>query len=66
MEKVEEEIFIDSLVEESYRYLGNQLQMLDNKTFFKDYPILDKGENKIKWTGNVKELRIQPRWWTKV
>lgn len=66
LKNIEEEIFIDSFIEESYRYLGNQLQMLDNKTFFKDYPILEKGENNIKWTGNVKEFRIQPRWWTKV
>lgn len=66
LKNVEEEIFIDSLIEESYRYQSNQLQTLDHKTFFKDYPTLDKGENNIKWTGSVKELRIQPRWWTKV
>ena len=63
---VGDEIIIDSQLEESYRIVDGILEDQDHKTKFMDFPILEKGRSDFRWTGNVKEFNIQPRWRTKV
>ncbi|WP_368251338.1 phage tail protein [Enterococcus sp. 2201sp1_2201st1_B8_2201SCRN_220225] len=60
------EILIDSQLEESYRIVDGNLETQDSKTKFLDFPILSTGTNTFRWTENVQEFNIQPRWWTKV
>jgi phage-related protein len=60
------EIIIDSQLEESYRVVDGVLEIQDHKTKFLDFPILSKGVNTFRWSGNVQEFNLQPRWWTKV
>lgn len=63
---VGDEIIIDSKLEESYRIVDGILEDQDHKTKFMDFPILEKGQSNFRWTGNVKEFNIQPRWQTKI
>ncbi|WP_414842134.1 phage tail protein [Enterococcus saccharolyticus] len=60
------EIIIDSQLEESYRVVDGVVEIQDSKTKFLDFPILTKGMNTFRWSGNVQEFNILPRWWTKV
>lgn len=60
------EIIIDSQLEESYRVVDGVLEIQDHKTKFRDFPILSKGMNTFRWSGNVQEFNLQPRWWTKI
>lgn len=60
------EIIIDSQLEESYRVVDGVVEIQDSKTKFLDFPILTKGMNTFRWSGNVQEFSIMPRWWTKV
>lgn len=66
LKNVEGEIIIDSMIEESYKNNNGKIVPQDEKTLFRDYPILDVDRNDINWTGNVKEIKILPRWWTKI
>ena len=63
---VNQEIIIDSQLEESYRVVGSSIEIQDHKTKFRDFPILRVDRNDFRWSGNVREFNIQPRWWTKV
>lgn len=60
------ELIIDSMLEESYRETGSGIVTLDNKTKFKDFPVLPIGEVSIKLEGNATNFKMQPRWWTKI
>ncbi|MGM0124679.1 hypothetical protein IGI37_002073 [Enterococcus sp. AZ194] len=60
------EIIIDSMFQESYRIVDGILESQDKKTKFKNFPALKIGMNEFRWSGNVKEFRIQPRWCTKI
>jgi phage-related protein len=60
------EIIIDSQLQESYRIVNGIIESLDKKTKFKKFPILKPEWNTFRWTGNVKEFKMQPRWWTKI
>jgi phage-related protein len=66
LKDVEGEITIDSMIEESYKESDGIIALQNEKTLFKDYPLLNTDKNEIKWTGNVKEVKIMPRWWTKI
>ncbi|GGD05079.1 phage tail protein [Enterococcus wangshanyuanii] len=63
---VDEEILIDSAIEESYKKVKGEIVPQDEKTLFRDYPLLNTGRNKISWTGDVQKIQIMPRWWTKI
>ena len=63
---IDNEIIIDSQIEESYRLVDGILESQDSKTKFIDFPILPTGWTTIKWQGNVKKFNLMPRWWTKV
>lgn len=63
---VNSEIIIDSYLEESYRVTDETIESQDNKTKFLDFPELAKGFNNIRWSGDVQEFNLLPRWWTKV
>ena len=60
------EILIDTNLEESYRIVDGVLEIQDHKTKFLDFPELQTGTNTFRWSGNVQEFNVQPRWWTKV
>lgn len=60
------EITIDSQLEESYRVIDGVTEIQDHKTKFLDFPTLKVGRNDFRWSGNVTEFNIMPRWWTKV
>lgn len=60
------EITIDSQLEESYRVIDDVTEIQDHKTKFLDFPTLKVGRNDFRWSGNVTEFNIMPRWWTKV
>lgn len=59
-------IVIDSQLEESYRITNGRYVSLDEKTAFKDFPVLPAGKMTVSWTGDVTIFEIQPRWWTKI
>lgn len=66
IKNVPEEIIIDSEVEESFQYHNGEVLFLDDRTIFKDFPLLYPGNNQIKWNGQVDKFEIIPRWVTKV
>ncbi|MGX4686301.1 phage tail protein [Vagococcus sp. JNUCC 83] len=66
LKKIDDEIIIDSLLEESYKVDTNRMITLDHKTTFLDFPMLPKELMQIKWTGNVSRFELLPRWWTKI
>lgn len=63
---LESDIIIDSKLEESFHYKNGEVLFLDDKTIFNDFPELEKGWSEIKWTGNVSNFLIIPRWVAKV
>lgn len=66
LKKIENEIIIDSQLEESYKLTNSILEIQDYKTTFLDFPILPVGHCNFRWQGNVQEFNILPRWRTKV
>lgn len=66
LKKLDRELVIDSLIEESYRNLDGALEHQDHVTAFLDFPELVPGENAIQWDKNIKSFELVPRWWRKV
>lgn len=66
LKNVPEDIIIDSQVEESFQYHNGEILFLDDRTLFKDYPLLPPGWMTFKWTGDVSKFELIPRWVTKV
>lgn len=55
---VSESLTIDSEMMEVFKGTANQNSKYGGETF----PRFEVGENAISWTGNVKEVEIQPKW----
>lgn len=66
LKNVPEDIIIDSQIEESFQYQDGNILFLDDRTLFKDFPLLPPGEINLKYEGNVDKFEIIPRWVTKV
>lgn len=66
MKNVQETIIIDSKIAHAYKNNNGNIVGQDNKTYTLDFPILDKGQNLITWSGNVTKFEIEPRWKTLV
>lgn len=66
LKNVPEDIIIDSQIEESFQYQDGNILFLDDRTLFKDFPLLPPGTINLKYEGNVDKFEIIPRWVTKV
>lgn len=61
---VEDYIHIDSEAMSVWRETGRRQFTKMNSTLTPMFPLLESGENKITWTGNVSKVLIDPRWET--
>lgn len=59
---VQSEIIIDSELYNAYKLDITNNMVNENNKMYSDFPVLEKGENNISWTGNVTKLEINPRW----
>lgn len=66
LKNIENEIIIDTQLEESYRIVDDILESQDHKTTFIDFPVLPAGTSAIRWQGDAQEFNILPRWRTKI
>lgn len=60
---IQGEIIIDCNMLNAYKidkFTGNVAN--ENSKMFSDFPLLEKGKNDIKWTGEVSEIVITPNW----
>ncbi|MCC0638386.1 distal tail protein Dit [Clostridioides sp. ES-S-0001-02] len=57
------DLIIDSEQMNVYRInKENNIIINENNKLFSDFPVLEEGENKISWEGNIKSIKINPRW----
>lgn len=66
LQSLDQELVIDSLLEESYRSIDGALEHQDKVTAFLDFPELQPGSNMIRWDKNIQSLEVTPRWWRKI
>lgn len=59
---VEDYIHIDSEAMSVWRETGRRQFKKMNSTLTPMFPLLESGENKITWTGDVSKVVINPRW----
>lgn len=59
---IDEFIHVDSEAMSVYRNVGEPQFNKMNSTLTPMFPILESGENKITWSGNVTKIEIDPRW----
>ncbi|EJA6802743.1 phage tail protein, partial [Clostridioides difficile] len=57
------DLIIDSEQMNVYRInKENNIIVNENNKLFSDFPILEEGENQISWEGDIKSIKINPRW----
>lgn len=57
------DLIIDSEQLNVYRInKKNNMIVNENNRLFSDFPILEEGENRISWEGDIKSIKIIPRW----
>ena len=57
------DLIIDSEQMNVYRInKENYIIVNDNNKLISDLPILEEGENRIRWEGDIKSIKINPRW----
>ncbi|EGT4908111.1 phage tail protein [Clostridioides difficile] len=57
------DLIIDSEIMNVYRENKNaNIIVNENSKLFSDFPTLEEGENRISWEGNIKSIKINPRW----
>ncbi|GAA0865988.1 distal tail protein Dit [Paraclostridium tenue] len=54
---VNEEVYIDSELELAYKTVDDPFNLIEG-----DFPVFEKGMNKINYSGNVFKFEIKPRW----
>ncbi|HBF2569071.1 TPA: phage tail protein, partial [Clostridioides difficile] len=57
------DLIIDSEIMNVYRENKNtNIIVNENSKLFSDFPKLEEGENRISWEGDIKSIKINPRW----
>ena len=58
---IDGEIVLDCEVMNAYKEIDNEI-ILQNNKMYSEFPILEEGNNKISFTGNVNGIEIIPKW----
>ena len=58
--ELDEYVMLDSELQDAYKDTQNKNSTISAAAF----PVLEPGENTIRWDGDVTGVEITPRWWT--
>lgn len=64
MKNIQDSVIVNTAIPSAYRYASGVIVNEENKTYTRNYPIFESGQNRVGWSGNVQEVKVETRWQT--